>query len=216
VTIRLFVFDLDGTLVDSLRDLADSANALLAECGARPLDEAAVGGMVGDGAATLVARAFEAAGIPTPAGALARFLAIYDTRLLEHTRAYTGIPETLVALRTRAALAVLTNKPHGPTGRILAALSLAEFFPNDAVIGGDGAFPRKPDPAALAHLCERAGVRPDETAMVGDSVVDWRTARSAGTHICLASYGFGFRQFPRGELRGDEIVIDRPADLLNL
>jgi phosphoglycolate phosphatase len=154
--------------------------------------------------------------MPRPAGALARFLAIYETRLLEHTRAYTGIPETLVALRTRAALAVLTNKPCNATGRILAGLNLAGFFANDAVIGGDGNFPRKPDPAGLAHLCARAGVNPDETAMIGDSVVDWRTARSAGTHICLASYGFGFRQFPRTELRGDEIVIDRPADLLDL
>jgi phosphoglycolate phosphatase len=214
VTIRLVVFDLDGTLVDSLRDLADSANALLVECGAQPLDEAAVGGMVGDGAATLVARAFSAARIDQPADALERFLAIYETRLLDHTRAYLGIPETLNALSTRAALAVLTNKPRDATDRILAGLHLAEFFPNDAVIGGDGPFPRKPDPAGLAHLCAHAGVSPGETALVGDSAVDWRTARSAGTHIFLASYGFGFRQFPRAELRGDEQIIKEPADLI--
>lgn len=214
MTIRLVVFDLDGTLVDSLRDLADSANALLVECGAQPLDESAVGGMVGDGAATLVARAFSAARLDQPADALERFLAIYETRLLDHTRAYLGIPETLSALSTRAALAVLTNKPRSATDRILAGLHLAAFFPNDAVIGGDGPFPRKPDPAGLAHLCARAGVSPDETALVGDSAVDWRTARSAGTRIVLASYGFGFRQFPRAELRGDEQIINEPADLV--
>ena len=202
MTIRLCVFDLDGTLVDSLRDLADSANALLVECGAQPLDEAAVGGMVGDGAATLVARAFTAARVDQPADALERFLAIYETRLLDHTRAYLGIPETLDALRKQTALAVLTNKPRGATGRILAGLHLAGFFP------------RKPDPAGLAHLCARAGVSPDDTALVGDSAVDWQTARSAGTRIFLASYGFGFRQFPRAELRGDEQIISEPADLI--
>ena len=67
-------------------------------------------------------------------------------------------------------------------------------------------------PASL-HLCARAGVSAAETAMVGDSAVDWRTARAVGTHICLARYGFGFREFPRAELRGDEILLDRPADL---
>jgi len=214
VTIRLCVFDLDGTLVDSLRDLADSANALLVECGAQPLDEAAVGVMVGDGAATLVARAFTAAHVDRPADALERFLAIYETRLLDHTRAYLGIPEALDALRKQTELAVLTNKPRGATCRILAGLRLAGFFADDAVIGGDGPFPRKPDPSGLAHLCARAGVSPDDTAMVGDSAVDWQTARNAGTRIFLASYGFGFRQFPRAELRGDEQIISEPADLI--
>jgi phosphoglycolate phosphatase len=216
VTSRLFVFDLDGTLVDSLRDLADSANALLVECGARPLSEAAIGGMVGDGAATLVARALAAAAVPPPADALQRFLAIYETRLLVHTRAYPGIPETLDALRARAALAVLTNKPRVATERILGGLNLSGFFAGDAVIGGDGPFPRKPDPKGLVHLCALAGVGADETTMVGDSAVDWRTARNAGTRLCLAGYGFGFRQFPRAELGAGEIVIDRPAALLDL
>lgn len=216
MTSRLFVFDLDGTLVDSLRDLTDSANALLIECGAEPLQEAAIGDMVGEGAATLVARAFAAATIPAPADALQRFLAIYETRLLNHTRAYAGIPETLNKLHPRAALAVLTNKPRVATERILAGLNLDGFFAGDAVIGGDGPFPRKPDPAGLVHLCARAGVSASETTMVGDSAVDWRTARNAGTRACLASYGFGFRQFPRAELRAGEVVIDRPADLLDL
>ena len=85
--IRLFVFDLDGTLVDSLRDLAESANALLTSYGAAPLDTAAIGGMVGDGAAKLVARACVAVGIAPP-DALPKFLEIYDSGLLAHTRPY--------------------------------------------------------------------------------------------------------------------------------
>ena len=214
MSVRLFVFDLDGTLVDSLRDLADSANALLAQCGARPLGEHEVGAMVGEGAATLVSRAFAAVTLVPPADALARFLAIYDTKLLDHTRVYEGMPAVLEALGARASLAVLTNKPRAATERILDGLRLSRFFAADAIIGGDGPLARKPDPAGLAHLCARAGVSAAEAAMVGDSAVDWRTARAFGARVCLARYGFGFREFPRTELRGDEILLDRPADLI--
>jgi phosphoglycolate phosphatase len=96
----------------------------------------------------------------------------------------------------------------------LNGLKLGQFFADDAIIGGDGPLARKPDPAGLAWLCARAGVTAAETVMVGDSAVDWRTARAFGTRICLARYGFGFREFPRAELRGDEILLDRPSDLL--
>src|SRR4051794_22611594 len=108
---RLFVFDLDGTLVDSRKDIADAANELLEACGATPMAEERIGRMVGDGAPALVARAFEAAGVTPPADALDRYLAVYDRRLLAHTRAYPGVAGVLAALAPRAALAVLTNKP---------------------------------------------------------------------------------------------------------
>jgi phosphoglycolate phosphatase len=172
--------------------------------------------MVGDGAAELVARALSAGGVAPPADALDRFLAIYDTKLTDYTRPYEGIPETLNALRKRASLAVLTNKPLAATRRILAALNLTTWFDEDAIFGGDGPFPRKPDPAALLQLCAGAGLNQREAMMVGDSAVDWRTARNAGTRICLARYGFGFRGFPQTELREGEHVIDRPAELLSL
>ena len=145
---QLFVFDLDGTLVDSRRDIADAANALLVSCGAAPLPEERIGRMVGEGAATLVARAFKASGVERPADALERFLAIYDERLLNHTRPYPGMAECSRRSAARAALAVLTNKPMASTRRILDGLDLARHFPPDAVLGGDGPFPRKPDPAA--------------------------------------------------------------------
>ncbi len=210
---RLYIFDLDGTLVDSLKDLADSANALLAECGGARLDEEAVGRMVGEGAATLVARAFANAGLVQPPDALARFLAIYDTRLLEHTRAYDGIPDALAGLASHAPLAVLTNKPIAATRRILEGLDLARFFDPAAVLGGDGPQPRKPDPAGLRQLCAWAGVHAAEAMLVGDSLVDWQTARNAGANVCLARYGFGFRQFPRDRLDGRELLIDAASEL---
>ena len=214
--IRLFVFDLDGTLVDSLRDLSDSANELLAASGGTPLSTDAVGRMVGEGAATLVARVFTAGGVAAPADALDRFLAIYDTRLLKHTREYEGMSSTIAALATRASLAVLTNKPLDATQRILDGLQLSKFFDADAVLGGDGPLPRKPDPAALQRLCERANVPAADAMMVGDSLIDWQTARHAGTEICLARYGFGFREFPAEKLDGRERLIDAPSDLLRL
>lgn len=211
---RLIVFDLDGTLVDSRRDLAESANTILAECGGGPLPEDLIGRMVGDGAATLVARAFRGAGCVQPPDALERFLAIYNRRLLKFTRAYPGMPETLVTLATRADLAVLTNKPLHATREILEGLGLAQYFPVDRVVGGDGPFPRKPDPTSLLHLTALAGVRPSDTVLVGDSVIDWRTAHAAGARVCLARYGFGFEGFPIGELGSDEPTVDSPAGLL--
>jgi len=211
---RLIVFDLDGTLVDSRRDLAESANAILGECGGGPLAEEVIGRMVGDGAATLVARAFTAAGCAKPPDALERFLAIYNRRLLKFTRPYPGIPETLQALGTRARLAVLTNKPLHATREILTGLALAKYFPADGVIGGDGPFPRKPDPAGLLHLTSAASVAPGETMLVGDSIIDWRTGRAAGTSVCLVRYGFGFEGFPIADLRPEDRTIDTPAALL--
>lgn len=213
---RLYIFDLDGTLVDSLRDLADSANELVAECGGTPLSLDAIGRMVGEGAATLVIRFFKEAGIERPPDALARFLAIYDTRLLNFTREYPGISETLTALKAHASLAVLTNKPLEATRRILDGLKLSPFFDQDAVIGGDGTLKRKPDPAGLLHLCGRTGVAPAEAMLVGDSLVDWETARNGNAKIALARYGFGFREFPRENLTGSELLLDSPRELLTL
>jgi phosphoglycolate phosphatase len=213
---RLFVFDLDGTLVDSLRDIADAANALLVSCGAAPIPEERIGGMVGEGAATLVARAFEASGVERPADALGRYLALYDERLLNHTRPYEGIAALLEALGTRASLAVLTNKPLASTRRILDGLDLTRHFPSDAVLGGDGPFARKPDPAALLHLVAHARASGEATVMVGDSAIDWRTGRAAGTRVCLARYGFGFDSIPLHELAPEDLVIESPLELLSL
>jgi phosphoglycolate phosphatase len=213
---RLFVFDLDGTLVDSRRDIADAANALIVSCGAAPLSEEEIGAMVGDGAATLVARAFGASRIEPPPDALERYLALYDARLLNHTRPYEGVQEVLEALGRRATLAVLTNKPLASTRRVLDGLDLARHFSPDAVLGGDGPFPRKPDPAALLHLSARSAVAAGSTVMVGDSAIDWRTGRAAGTQICLVRYGFGFDSVPMDQLTADDRLIERPLELLTL
>ena len=209
--IRLVVFDLDGTLVDSSRDLADAVNALLTELTAPALSRELVTSMVGEGAAVLVKRALTAAGLdPDTPHALERFLEHYDARLLDSTRPYPEMLDTLDRLQARHRLAVLTNKPGRPTAEILKGLEIDRLFSD--VIGGDSGHGRKPDPAGLLDLVRRADVTPRETLLVGDSPVDLETSRRAGTRICLARYGFGYR-FEGNGFRGDEYFIDGPAEL---
>ena len=210
----LVVFDLDGTLIDSSVDLANAINAMLAELGVSPLPDPDIVSMVGEGAAVLVRRALKAAGLDseTP-GALERFLSHYNAHLLDYTRPYPGMIETLEELGKHLPLAVLTNKPVGATTRILEGLGLFRHFRK--TIGGDSAFGRKPDPAGLTFLAQTAGVAPARALLVGDSPVDLATARNAGAQICLARYGFGYR-FGVADFRRDEYVIDAPQDLVRL
>jgi len=124
--------------------------------------------------------------------------------------------EVLEVLAARMPLAVLTNKPLAPTRSILSGLNLARYFHYEAIVGGDGPFPRKPDPGGLRHLISHADVPPAATLLVGDSIIDWRTARNASVAVCLARYGFGFDGFPRAELDEGDLAIDAPVDLLGL
>jgi phosphoglycolate phosphatase len=209
---KLIVFDLDGTLIDSRRDLADATNELIVEYGGRPLPEATITGMVGEGAAVLVRRALAAAGLdPEAPGALERFLAHYDVRLTAYTRPYPGVPEALARLRSDGrTLALLTNKPQRATTRIVEALGLAPLLSH--ITGGDTAAGRKPDPAGLLQIVDAAGAAPASTILVGDSPIDLETARRAGTRICLTRYGFGYR-FDGAQFRGDELFVDEPGEL---
>lgn len=209
----LFVFDLDGTLVDSRRDIADSANAVLEACGYPAHTEEAVGGMVGEGAAVLIGRVFAAANAPLPGDALERFLHVYDTRLLNHTRPYDGVVLLLEALQTRGTLAVLTNKPIGATRAILDGLDLSRFF-GRLVLGGDGPHPRKPEPDGLHQLARSAGVPLTDVLMIGDSIIDFQAAVNAGARACLVRWGLGSHGLLDAQLRPSDIVIDRPLDLL--
>jgi phosphoglycolate phosphatase len=212
--IDLVVFDLDGTLVDSHKDLAKAANTLVRELGGAPITEEAVVRMVGEGAAVLVRRALTASGLePDTPGALDRFLAIYDTCMLDDTRPYPGTVDVLEKLAGRHRLAVLTNKPTRATARVLGGLDLARFF--DPVVGGDTSFGRKPDPRGLLHIIEVAAASPASTMLVGDSPVDRETARRAGARICLARFGFGYT-FQPGDLDGTERIIDEPYGLVSV
>ena len=210
----LIVFDLDGTLVDSHVDLANAVNALLVELGRPPLATPDIVAMVGEGARVLVRRALTAASLdPDTSGALDRFLAHYTPHLLDNTRPYPGLDDVLTWIDGRLQMAVPTNKPAQATELMLTGLGLRAHFRD--VIGGDTPFGRKPAPAGLRHLATLAAVDPGRVLMVGDSPVDLATARNAGTQICLARYGFGYR-FSPADFRGDELFIDTPADLVEL
>jgi phosphoglycolate phosphatase len=186
---RLVVFDLDGTLVDSSRDLATATNAALAAVapGVPPLSLAVVRSFVGEGAGGLIARSLAQAGIQkTAEEVLPTFLDRYRRCLLETTRLYPGVLETLDRLGGRT-LAVLTNKPGDMSRAILAGLGVAGRF---ARIYGGGDFPgRKPDPAGLLLLLDDLGVRPEEAVLVGDSAVDVQTGRAAGVPTVGVTYG---------------------------
>jgi len=210
---RLVVFDLDGTLIDSRRDLAESANEMLAGYGAPALPVEQVTDMVGEGARLLVQRACAAAGLKTlPDDALARFLTVYGRRLFDYTRPYAGVVEMLRALSPRVRLAVLTNKPQPPAERLVEGFGFAPYLAS--VIGGDGGYPRKPAAEGLLALIAQAGVTPAETLMVGDSRIDFETAERAGTGFCLARYGFGVARMPAGYLPTSTPGVDAARDLV--
>ncbi len=203
----LIAFDLDGTLVDSAADIAAAASAFTESLGGRPLGHAEVVAMVGEGVALLVQRALTAAGLdPETPDAVTRYLALYDERLLATTALYPGIRSVLDHLDPLLPLAVVTNKPSAPSERILDALGVRARF--QTVIGGDGPFPRKPDPAGLLSLTAHANGGP--LVFVGDSDVDAEAADRAGAAFVLAGYGFGATRVADGRTR---FVAASAADL---
>ena len=208
---RLIAFDLDGTLIDSRRDLAEAANELVVELGGDALPEEDIARMVGEGASMLVRRALSAARIDEPANAVARFLEFYDKRLLKHTRPYPGIVDVVRQAKEHGRVVVLTNKPKRPSEQILVGLGLLNLF--DDVVGGDGPLPRKPDPAALLALMDAAGADTSTTLMVGDSPIDYQTAINADVRCCVVSFGFGFTRFQRDEVAALTCVADDAAAL---
>ncbi|MGE0864439.1 MAG: HAD-IA family hydrolase [Vicinamibacterales bacterium] len=205
----IIIFDLDGTLIDSARDLGEAASELVQGFGGPPLSVAQVVTMVGDGAPVLVRRALEQSGLaPDTPGALERFLQIYDRRLMDHTVAYPGIREELARAVHRGPLAVLTNKPLGPAIGLLEALGLRGFF--SRIIGGDGEYGRKPDPAGLHAL--RALAPGEPVVMVGDSPADAQVAEAAACPFVFARYGFGAAKCG-GRLPPRSLVVDHPREL---
>jgi len=184
------VFDLDGTLVDSRRDLASSVNAVREDLGLSPLDLATVEAMVGEGARLLLRRALP----PELDGdrfedALGRFLELYYEHCLDATTAYPGMAEVLAEIAPRCRLAVLTNKPERHSRKILAGVGLGPYFP--LVIGGDTLGVRKPDPGGLRAIAERWHLAVSELLLVGDSGIDAATAAAAGTPLVLVGWGYG-------------------------
>jgi phosphoglycolate phosphatase len=211
--LKLLVFDLDGTLADTRRDLAGAVNAALSQAGYRPLPMESVVAFVGDGARNLLSRALAAASpaqVPSAVleAALSAFLDHYSRNCLAETRAYPGAAEALESL-AGFRMAVLTNKPVEPARRILEGIGLARRFAR--IVGGDNPLGQKPDPAALLSIMEREGARPEETLMIGDGTQDLIAARRAGARFL----GFLSGMAPREALLAEapEAVFASMAEL---
>ncbi len=183
------VFDLDGTLIDSRRDITTAINRTRTDFGLPPLVLEQVVRMVGEGARVLIERAL---GDKIPPerldDALARYLDHYREVCLDQTRPYPGIEEMLAALAAVYPLALLSNKGEELSRLVLRGLGLDRWFRE--VLGGDSLPTRKPDPAGLHLLAERLGVPLGELLLVGDTRIDAETARAAGCAFALVEWGF--------------------------
>jgi phosphoglycolate phosphatase len=206
--IQLVVFDLDGTLADTKKDLALSVNAMREYMGLGPLPLEAVTSYVGHGVTVLIKRAL---GDEAPDGevekGLAFFLDYYAHHLLDNTIAYPGVREALEDLGNRK-LAVLTNKPARFSREIITGLGLASYF--FEVYGGDSFPLKKPHPMGIETLMSRVAIPAEKTLMVGDSDTDVLTGRNAGVWTCGVTYGFGPQAL---EEAGPDLLLENLRDL---
>lgn len=201
--LELIIFDLDGTLIDSRLDIANSANAARAQFGLGAIENELVYSYVGNGAPVLMRRVLgDDASDEAVKQGLQHFLVHYNEHRLDHTRLYPGVREALDRMRDSGAkLAVLTNKPVEISKAIVDGLGLHDHF--FRVYGGDSLERKKPDPMGIRLLMEEAGAGAGRTLMVGDSSVDVRTARNAGVRVAGVSYGFQ-----------PESLVETPPDYL--
>lgn len=210
---RAFLFDMDGTIVDSLEDIGDSMNAVLLELGHPTHTIAAYRTRVGEGARSLVQRSLPASASDQIDDALRRYKARYATHLVVKSRPYAGVVATLEALAARGApLAVVTNKPHDAAVEIVRALFPTIRF--GAVLGQKDGLPHKPDPAGALSVARELGVAPASTYFVGDTDTDMSTARNAG--MIAVGVLWGFRDRDELEAHGAAHVLAEPSELLAL
>ena len=222
-SIKLVIFDLDGTLIDSRLDLVHSVNAALRHIGRAALPDDVIASYVGDGAPILIQRALggEAVDDALVRQGLQFFLSYYREHKLDHTTVYAGIREALAAIQRAfrkdlnrgrngvpRKMAVLSNKPVNPSRAIVEALGLGPFFTQ--IYGGNSFATKKPDPEGARKLLEENGVRPEEAAIVGDSHVDIETGRNASLWTVGVNYGFAphtLRENP------PDVLVDTPHEL---
>jgi phosphoglycolate phosphatase len=216
--IKLVIFDLDGTLIDSRLDLVHSVNASLRHIGRPELPEDVIASYVGDGAPILIQRALgpEATDEALVREGLEFFLSYYRAHKLDHTKIYPGVIDALTAIQnsgngTPRKLAVLTNKPVNPSRAIVQEIGLGRFF--SQVYGGNSFPTKKPEPEGARVLLKENGVHPDQAVMIGDSHVDVRTGMNAGLYTVGVTYGFAPHTL---EAEPVDVQVDTPAELAQI
>ena len=217
--VRAAAFDLDGTLIDTMGDLAAAVNLMLGMLGAKELPEPRVRALVGNGVDQLVLRALtESLGDrPTHSAqrsaALALFRRLYSQRLFKHSRVYPGVVQALRSLAEAGiALCCITNKDSMFTEPLLREAELGDFF--TFTLCADRAEDRKPSPNMLLAACARLGIAPAEMLYVGDTSIDIAAARAAGCPVIAVSYGYG-KDHSTTQAKADGFV-DRLTDLVTM
>lgn len=212
---KLLIFDLDGTLIDSRLDLIHSVNATLRQFNRAELPGDVVASYVGDGAPMLVRRAL---GDPKDQKffkqALEFFLSYYREHKLDHTTVYPGIPEALEQIRSNGnatKMAVLSNKPVNPSRAIVEALGLANFFVR--IYGGNSFETKKPDPLGVKTLLQETGTAHENAMIIGDSSIDVLTGRNAGVATCGVTYGFAPHTLCEAP---PDVTVNSPFELAEL
>jgi phosphoglycolate phosphatase len=216
-TAKLLIFDLDGTLIDSREDLANSINAMLTHFGKKELPHEVIASYIGDGAPMLVRRSL---GDPDDENyvqdAVLYFMSWYREHKLDNTYVYEGVKEALDAIQKSRdgqalKMAVLSNKPVGPSRAIVEALGLGPYF--FQVYGGNSFHTKKPDPTGVQALLEEAGTVTEETVIIGDSDIDVLTARNSGIYSVGVTYGLAPHTL---EDAPPDVLIDHPRELADV
>lgn len=207
--IKLFLFDLDGTLIDSKLDIANSVNHTMKVLGLSPLPNELIYDFVGNGVTPLIRKSVEAHGVHSFDRAMEIFMAHYDQHLLDSTRLFPGMEDVLRKFQNTPKI-IVTNKSQGFSDKIAKGLDLMPHF--EGLFGGDTEFPKKPDPAVVRHLLDRFQVPPEETVIIGDSRVDIETGKNSGILTCGVTWGFR----PRSELEESQCdwIAESPRDIL--
>jgi phosphoglycolate phosphatase len=213
--IKLVIFDLDGTLIDSRLDLVHSVNAALRHIGRPELPDDVIASYVGDGAPILIQRALgrEAADEEIVRRGLQFFLSYYREHKLDHTTVYDGVRESLAAIQRGSngaprKMAILSNKPVIPSRAIVEALGLGQFFAQ--IYGGNSFATKKPDPEGARKLLEENRMLPEQAAIIGDSHVDVETGRNASLWTVGVSYGFAPHSLTP---QPPDVLVDTPHEL---
>lgn len=203
-----YLFDLDGTLVDTAPDLMRALNHVLAETSLPLVDEALTRHWVGHGVRAMLGAAFEHHGVQMSEARIDTLfdacLAYYGEHIADYSEPYPTVVETLEALAAKALLAVVTNKPAGLTETLLEALDLRRFF--RSVVGRGTTKNHKPAAEPALYACRELGVAPEDALFVGDSATDVACARAAGCAVVLYRYGYNHGRDP--ETLGADAVVD--------
>ena len=208
--LKLLIFDLDGTLADTSLDIADAVNHAVEPLGKSPYSVEEIKAMVGSGLTNLMRSLIPPESSIPEENIIKRFLEYYSEHLLDNTKAYPHVKETLLKMGGDYKKAVISNKREGFSREILEGIGILRFF--DIVLGSDSVSEQKPSPVPLLEVMKRFGAAKDEAVMIGDSSYDIEAARAAGIKVIAVTYGFRSRE----SLKNADYLIDKFDELLNI